>query len=216
MNIANATTRKPARLTVLSILLLFVGSAAFAGEPAALEQGYRKAATELVRCISDRFGDPKVCQRVFAEIKKADEAVYRAETEAKKIFAEKASAVRLHEHAGLAVKSVSLVPPFLKQDPNDLDKRVHSAVLIKYKTLDASGREVSAKLHEATLEAVADRKMQWSFPSCDDAVAAATARYNERALAKLRFADALWDHIVEYKFLTREGRRRQARPPNEI
>lgn len=162
------------------------------------------------------FSDSKVCQRVFVEIKKADEAVYRAEQKRTKLLPKKAPPVRLHEHADLAVKSASLVPPFLKQDPKDLDKRFHPAVLIKFKTLEASGREVSAKLHEATLEALADRKMQWSFPSCADAVAAAMARYNERALAKLRFADALWDHIVEYKFLTREGRRRQARPPNEL
>lgn len=156
-----------------------------AGEPdtAALEQGYRASAEQLGKCIAESFADPKTCEQILSPMKKA----YTA-------------AKMTPEQAGLKLQSISLDPPLLKQDPNDLYKRFHSAVVFRFRAIDLNGELLNAQPYEVILDAYADPKMKWSFPSCDDALAAATAQCTETGMAILKT-------VGEIKIMEAEAKR---------
>ncbi len=189
--------------TRVALAYLFIAAFAHAEEAntTALEQAYRAAADHLASQLPERFADPKTCQEVFEWSHKANARIYEVSVASKETFGWKKPVEKFTEPVQLKLESVSRIPPFLRQDPNDLYHRYHSSVVVRFNTFGAD-ENLKWRGYELVIPVSATPELQWAFPTGDDVIEAATVQCNRTAQAEMDWVKSMWDKILEYQKIT--------------
>jgi hypothetical protein len=146
------------------LICAFQVSAGEASKTEELERGYATAAKQLRICLINSFQDAATVAHIHAALIEAKLDIGAP---------------------GLRLRSISLTPPTLRQDPNDLYKRYASAVVFEVDQLDRNGQAVKAQPIEVSLPVYANPELRWSFPDCDQALRSLSKKFTDMAIAIL-------------------------------
>lgn len=138
-----------------------------------LEAGYASAAQKLRAEVEEKLTHQRVRDGIFDTLRVGHERRARAEGREPAPFRD-----------GVKVIDISTVPPGLRQDPNDLYWRYHSAVRVRFQLLDFDGQVLTdRKPIDVDVPVAARPNGEWIFPEPRSVIAGLTQTFDELALA---------------------------------
>jgi len=148
-------------------------------EIALLETNYKAAAESLRDALLNQLNDASTQFRVVHDLSQT--IVLSNEIHARIAKAlKKSSPVVMNVPAQLQLENVSLSPPTLRRDQDDLYFRFHSMILVRFSLLTKEGKPSSFTPIECSLPCAASPQFQWQFPTAADAIDCAKKECDRR------------------------------------